>query len=75
MVLRLSPIKPDPTLQQFLLIVEQGTGMPIGARVVDVGGNETTILFEHVSTALALTVEQFTYQIPQGVDVIDQRTH
>ena len=73
-VLRLQPVQADPTLEQFLLVIDKNTGMPIGARVVDVGGNETTILFEHISTALVLDTKQFTYEIPRGVDILDQRT-
>lgn len=72
-VLKLQPRKPDPTLDEFLLLVDKKR-IPIGAKVVDVGGNETEITFSKVNTAGALDVAQFSYKIPKGVDIIDQRT-
>jgi outer membrane lipoprotein carrier protein len=72
-VFTLEPKNPDPSLQSFRLLVDTTRALPIGARVVDVGGNETQIEFTNLSTDVALSAEQFTFEIPKGVDVIDQR--
>ena len=71
-ILTLQPRTPDPTLDEFLLLVNKER-IPIGAKVVDIQGNETEITFNDVNTKAALDEQQFSYKIPRGVDIIDQR--
>ena len=72
-VLQLSPKIEDPSLQEFKLLVDAKNGLPQGAHVVDVGGNETQIVFSQIETDGKIAKSQFEFTIPKGVDVIDQR--
>jgi outer membrane lipoprotein carrier protein len=65
--------KEDPSLDKFFLLVRKGDLFPIGARILDIGGNDTTIFFESVDTQKLLNDEQFNFKIPSGVDIIDKR--
>lgn len=72
-VLELTPKVTDPSLQVFKLLVDQKLNVPRGAHVVDVGGNETQIVFSNIETDVEVDDKQFQFTIPKGVDVIDQR--
>lgn len=71
--LTLEPRSPDPSLQSFKLLVDPKQYLPIGALVVDVGGNETQIVFTNLKPKIDVANEHFQFIIPKGVDVIDQR--
>jgi outer membrane lipoprotein carrier protein len=71
--LKLSPKKADDNLQAFILLVRPNDKTPLGARMTDIGGNETTILFQDILWNPGLTVKSFEFIVPQGIDVIDQR--
>ena len=72
-VLNLEAKKPDPNLQEFYLLVDRDKQIPIGAKIVDFGGNETSISFQDVELNTALEDSKFSFDIPRGTDVIDQR--
>jgi outer membrane lipoprotein carrier protein len=63
----------DENLESFALLVRANDYTPIGARILDAGGNETSILFAELQINSPLKKEQFSFVIPQGIDVIDQR--
>lgn len=73
-VLSLATRKQDPNLDEFYLLVRRKDHVPIGAKVIDIGGNETIINFYEVTLDLKLAEGQFSFTIPRGVDVIDRRT-
>lgn len=72
-ILELTPRAPDSSLQQFTLSVRSNDYAPVGARVLDLAGNETTIILSELVLNGPVAADQFTFQIPKGVDVIDQR--
>jgi outer membrane lipoprotein carrier protein len=72
-VLNLQASKQDPNLQEFYLLVDKSTYTPNGAKIIDLGGNETTIVFHDLSLNVNLDDKQFAFEIPKGADVIDNR--
>jgi len=74
-VIRLEPKQPDSNLQEFLLLVRKGDNTPLGARVLDMAGNETSILFLSTKFNTQLSEDQFTFSPPKGTDIIDQRNN
>lgn len=72
-VIKLQPKVADQSLDEFYLLVEKTKHSPLGAKIVDVGGNETAIVFEKTSLNTSLKEESFKFEIPKGVDVIDRR--
>lgn len=71
--LKLLPRKEDASLEEFFLLVEAKTRAPLGARLVDAGGNETAIVFSGVRYNQTIDDAHFQFEIPRGVDVIDKR--
>jgi outer membrane lipoprotein carrier protein len=74
-VLNLTPKKPDPNLNEFYLLVDSDKKVPIGARIIDVGGNETSIVFKELQLTSKLEDSAFVFSIPRGVDILDRRTN
>ena len=72
-VLALEPLTPDPNLERFELLVESADRAPVGARVTDIGGNETTIVFPRMKVDVGVSEKQFSFTVPRGVDIIDHR--
>ncbi len=72
-VLNLVPAKPDPNLEEFYLLVDKETRSPIGAKIVDLAGNETAIVFHELVFNLSIPDKQFLLDIPKGADIIDNR--
>jgi outer membrane lipoprotein-sorting protein len=70
----LKPKSDDPNLKNFVLFVDPKTKLPSGARVADVGGNETEIVLSEIKSGAAFEAERFKFVIPKGVDVINQST-
>ena len=60
-------------LKGFQLLVEPERSLPIGARVVDLGGNVTTVLLRNVKTNSGLDQKIFTPSFPTGTDIQDRR--
>lgn len=71
--LKLESKKPDPNLDDFTLWLRSSDYTPIGANVVDVSGNETQINMHEIIINSNLPEERFKFEIPAGVDIIDQR--
>lgn len=73
MLLELQPKVTDANLANFFLVIRESDVSPLGARVLDVGGNETTIVLRDVRFNAALSADTFRFDVPKGVDVIDER--
>ena len=71
--LKLVPQKQDASLDEFYLLVDKATHAPLGARLVDAGGNETAIEFSGVHYNSPVDASHFKFDVPRGVDVIDKR--
>lgn len=69
-VLELMPKKKDSSLEQFSLLVSKQDREPLGAKVVDAGGNETEIVFDGTKFNVGVEGKQFTFEIPKGTDVV-----
>lgn len=72
-VLSLVPAKGNPSLVKFLLLVDRKDFSPLGAKMIDIGGNETSILFEDRVLNGGVNEKNFRFEIPKGTDVIDER--
>jgi outer membrane lipoprotein carrier protein len=72
-VLKLVPKNENASVKTMKLWVDEGTWLTKKVELVDVGGNETTYVVEDFKTNLGLPDSRFTYQIPQGVEVVDLR--
>jgi len=61
----------EESLSSFLLLINKDN-KPLGSKITDIGGNETTIL---LTSPKYNQVENynFTFEIPKGTDVIDNR--
>jgi outer membrane lipoprotein carrier protein len=70
---KLGPAAADPNLDEFFLLIDSKTKVPKGAKIIDVGGNETGIVFEDIVLDKELPKEEFRFSIPRGVDIIDRR--
>ena len=57
----------------FQLLIEPERALPVGARVVDVGGNVTTVLLRELKLNGAIEAAQFSPTFPKGVDIQDRR--
>ncbi len=73
-VAQLSPLDRSESLDRFALVVDASDFTPIGAKIIDAGGNETTIVFnEYPIINSNLPDERFRFDPPKGTDVVDQR--
>lgn len=72
-LLKLSARSKDANLNEFLLLAAKKDYLPLGARITDVGGNETSIVFYETDVINSIDVEQFKFSPPKGVDIIDNR--
>jgi outer membrane lipoprotein carrier protein len=73
-VFELEPKSTDSTLESFRLLVDSAKFTPIGAKILDAGGNETSILLVGSKFNTSMDATRFSFQIPRGIDVIDQRS-
>jgi len=73
LLVSLKPKKEDASLSSFLLLVDEKDYSPRGAKVVDLGGNETVIRLLSPKFNLRVPTSHFVFEIPKGVDVIDNR--
>lgn len=73
LALRLLPQKQDASLDEFTLLVDRKSRSPLGARLVDAGGNETAIVFANIEINNPIDQSHFSFSVPRGVDVIDKR--
>lgn len=73
-MLGLQPLEADASLQEFFLLVDSKDFTPYGARVVDIGGNDTAISLVNISVNKKIDEGRFKFEIPMGVDIIDNRS-
>ncbi|MBL7662965.1 outer membrane lipoprotein chaperone LolA [bacterium] len=73
LVLQLKAKNSDAGFQAFSLVVDAKTYAPLGAHLIDVGGNETNILLETIKHDDNIPATSFAFEIPKGTDVIDRR--
>ncbi len=73
LVLKLNPIKKDPNLSKFELVVDVENQYPQAVKITDVGGNDTEIILRNVERNSDVDSKRFQYQIPRGVDVIQNQ--
>ena len=71
LALKLEPMKKDPNLSKFELVVDSITKSPMAVKITDVGGNDTEIILKNVKRNIEVEKKNFEYQIPRGVDVIN----
>lgn len=74
-LLELEPKSEESGVQRFLLLVRETDRSPLGAKILDVGGNETAIYLSKSAYNSKLPDSQFQFDLPRGVDVIDQRAN
>jgi outer membrane lipoprotein carrier protein len=72
-LIQLAPKADDASLSSFTLLVDKKTYSPLGAKVVDLGGNETSINLIAPKFNTSIPSASFDFKIPKGVDVIDNR--
>jgi outer membrane lipoprotein carrier protein len=72
-LLNLEPKVADENLQDFYLLVSKENHSPIGARIIDFGGNQTSFMFQDPKFNNTLEADTFKFDIPMGTDVIDTR--
>jgi len=72
-VLKLIPRDPDSFITSLKLWVDPSTWLIKKAEVHDVGGRGTTYEIEALKTNIGLADEWFTYEIPEGAEVVDLR--
>ncbi len=71
LVLKLNPNEKDPNLSKFELVVDAITKSPLAVKITDVGGNDTEIILKNVKRNVEVESKSFKYEIPRGVDVIN----
>ena len=72
-LMTLSLKESDESLDKFHLLVRTNDYAPIGVKIVDLGGNETSILFSGLQLNGKINSEEFTFTPPKGVDIMDNR--
>lgn len=73
-LVELESTKEESHLEGFFLLVSASDYSPLGARVIEVGGNETTILLKNRKYNQDLKSNVFKFEIPVGTDIIRQQT-
>ncbi len=73
LVLQLVPKKGNANANRFDLLVDRKDFSPLGAKIIDVAGSETSIVFEDRVVNRGVDEKRFSFQIPKGTDVIDER--
>lgn len=63
----------EENLKEFYLLVDSYSGVPKGAKVVDVGGNITTIVIKTPNVDQSLPKDLFKTEFPGRPDIDDRR--
>jgi outer membrane lipoprotein carrier protein len=63
----------DEQLRMFTLLIGSSTYLPVGAKTLDVGGNETAILLRDLVIEPKLPSDFFEASFPSDIDVQDRR--
>lgn len=72
-LLDLTPQKEEVSVSSLRLLVREKDFLPQGARILDIGGNETTIYLLNLELGKELPLNKFEFDMPRGVDIIDER--
>jgi len=72
-VLKLTAKDEDSFVQSMKLWIDDGTWLIKKAEYVDAGGTRTDYVVNDVKTNVGLDDSRFTYQIPEGAEVVDLR--
>ncbi len=72
-LLNLNAKQNDSSLSRFLLIVRPTDYVTIGAKITDVGGNETSIVLRELILNQPIKTDEFSFNPPKGIDIIDER--
>ena len=77
LLIRLQPKKEreDEPLKGFVLLVQKGLYLPLGAEVTDAGGNKTLIVLKNLKIDPSFPLDLFKFSYPEGVDIIDKRVN
>lgn len=73
-LISLLPLHANASLDRFFLLVDKKDYSPLGARIVDAGGNETSIIFDTPKLNSGIDGSHFQQSIPKGTDIIDERS-
>lgn len=73
LTLRDSRSEKQGQLDYFILLVNSANWLPVGAEVIDLSANKTTILFDKLEVNGTISPETFEPSWPPTVDVIDRR--
>ncbi len=71
--INLLPVNPDKNLGKFSLLVSRTSYFPVGAKITDIGGNETIIVFNNSSINEEIGDKLFDPSFPKGTDIDDRR--
>ena len=63
----------DDGLNSVKLLVDSKSFLPMGAKIIDVAQNETTILLSEINTSTQIQAKTFETKFPKGNDVDDRR--
>jgi outer membrane lipoprotein carrier protein len=64
---------PDQGLKSFKLLLAKKDAFPIGAKIADVAGNVTTLLFKSIDQNPHMSEKDFVARYPEGTDINDRR--
>lgn len=73
LTLRDSRSEKQGQLDYFILLVNPANWLPIGAEVIDLSANKTTMLFDKLEVNGTISADTFEPSWPRSVDVIDRR--
>lgn len=69
----MSKTKDGQGLREFFLLTNRDDHLPRGAKVVDIGGNITSLVLDSLEPQASLAPAEFDPDFPAGIDVIDRR--
>ncbi|MGE0446362.1 MAG: outer membrane lipoprotein carrier protein LolA [Vicinamibacterales bacterium] len=72
--LKLTPRRPEPEYEYFVLAVDPGTLQWRALTTRDRQGGESTLTFSNLKENQGLSDKEFAFRIPRGVDVITDGT-
>ncbi len=70
--LRLYPLKPQQTLVEAVIVVEEQSGILQQVNIIDFYGNENKITFSNMEFNVPLEKSSFTFDPPEGTDIEDR---
>ncbi len=67
----LIPKHPDNSVERLVLFADNKNYQIVGSSVYDKLGNKTEIQFSDIHTNMAISDDQFQFEIPKGVELLD----